>query len=129
MLPLFNIWRALVQWLKLPAWKVGDQGCKPHCGLQVSKKQKFPFPLTRDDSLLLAPPDREVACATSDRQGSNFESCVRRRVSSHSYHYPQEVLLAQFSLYVHKGGQQPHSFHFISRKEFTLSMIISLHRT
>ena len=57
--------------------------------------------------------DREVACSTSDRQGSNFESCVWRTVSSHSSHHPQEVLLAQFSLYVHKGGLKPDSFHFI----------------
>ena len=57
--------------------------------------------------------DREVACSASDRQGSNFESCVRRTVSSHSSHHPQEVLLAQFSLYVHKGGLKPDSFHFI----------------
>ena len=26
-------------------------------------------------------------------------------------HHPQEVLLAQFSLYVHKGGLKPNSFH------------------
>ena len=43
--------------------------------------------------------DREVACSASDRQGSNFESCVWRTVSSHSSHHPQEVILAQFSLY------------------------------
>ena len=42
-----------------------------------------------------------------DRQGSNFESCVWRTVSSQSSHHPQEVLLAQFSLYVHKGGPKP----------------------
>ena len=59
--------------------------------------------------------DREVACSASDRQGSNFESCVWRTVSSQSSHHPQEVLLAQFSLYVHKGGLKPDSFHFISR--------------
>ena len=56
--------------------------------------------------------DREVAGSASDRQGSNFESCVWRTVSSHSSHHPQEVLLAQFSLYVHKGGLKPDSFHF-----------------
>ena len=56
--------------------------------------------------------DREVACSASDRQGSNFESCVWRTVSSHSSHLPQKVLLAQFSLYVHKGGLKPDSFHF-----------------
>ena len=57
--------------------------------------------------------DREVACSASDRQGSNFESCVWRTVSSQSSHHPQEVLLAQFSLYVHNGGLKPDSFHFI----------------
>ena len=56
--------------------------------------------------------DREVACSASDRQGANFESCVWRTVSSQSSHHPQGVLLAQFSLYVHKGGPKPDSFHF-----------------
>ena len=56
--------------------------------------------------------DREVACSASDRQGSNFESCVWKTVSSQSSHHPQEVLLAQFSLYVHKGGLKPNLFHF-----------------
>ena len=58
--------------------------------------------------------DREVACSASDRQGSNFEFCVWRTVSSQTSHHPQEVFLAQFSLYVHKGGLKPDSFHFIS---------------
>ena len=66
--------------------------------------------------------DREVACSASDRQGSNFESCVWRAVSSQSSHHPQEVLLAQFSLYVHKGGLKPDSFHFLfSMKSSTFS--------
>ena len=56
--------------------------------------------------------DREVACSASDRQGLNFESCVWKTVSSQSSHHPQEVLLARFSLYVHKGGLKPESFHF-----------------
>ena len=56
--------------------------------------------------------DREVACSASGRQGSNFESCVWRTVSSQSSHHPQEVILAQFSLYVHKGGLKPVSFLF-----------------
>ena len=60
--------------------------------------------------------DREVACSTSDRRGSNFESCVWRTVSSQSSHHPQEILLAQFSLYVHKGGLKPDSFYFIHFK-------------
>ena len=32
-------------------------------------------------------------------------------------HHPQEVLLAQFSLYVHEDGLKPDSFHFISFTE------------
>ena len=55
--------------------------------------------------------DREVACSASDRQGSNFESCVWRTMSSQSFHHPREALLAQFSVYVHKGGLKPDSFH------------------
>ena len=48
--------------------------------------------------------DREIACSASDHQGSKFESFVWRTVLSHSSDHSQEVLLAQFSLYVHKGG-------------------------
>ena len=55
--------------------------------------------------------DREVVCSVSDRQGSNFESCVWRTMSSHSSHHPQEVHLAQSSLYVHKGGLKTDSFY------------------
>ena len=51
--------------------------------------------------------DREVACSASDL------SCVWRTVSSQLSYHPQEVLLAQFSLYVHKGGLKPDSFYFI----------------
>ena len=56
---------------------------------------------------------REVACSTSDLQGLNFEACVWRVVSSHSSHHPQRVLLAQFSLYVHKSGLKPDLFNFL----------------
>ena len=69
--------------------------------------------------------DREVACSASDRQGSNFESCVWRTVSSQSSHHPQEVLLAQFSLYVHKGGLKPDSFHFILDRRTSDRLLIS----
>ena len=54
--------------------------------------------------------DREVASSASDLQGLNFKSCVWR--SSHSSHHPQEVLLAKFSLYVHKSGLNPDHFIF-----------------
>ena len=54
--------------------------------------------------------DREVACSASDRQGSNFVFCVWRAMSFHSSHHLQEVVLAKFSLFVHKGGLKPHLF-------------------
>ena len=53
--------------------------------------------------------DREVVCSASDSQGSNFEFCVWRKVSSQ---HIQEVFLAQFSLHVYQGGLKPHSFSF-----------------
>ena len=83
-------------------------------GLGGFKETKMFLPHSRVKvSIVGSLRDREVACSASDRQGSNFESCVWRTVSSHSSHYPQEVLLAQFSLYVHKGGLKPDSFHFL----------------
>ena len=58
--------------------------------------------------------DWEVACSASECQGSNFESCVRRAVSSQSSYHPQVVLLVEFILHLHKGVLKPHSFHFLS---------------
>ena len=46
----------------------------------------------------------------------------RRTMSSQSSHHPQEVLLAQFSLYVHKGGLKPDSFHFRHEKAAHLTV-------
>ena len=43
---------ALVQWVKLPAWKVGHREYEPHSVLPVLKKQNVSSPLTRKDSIL-----------------------------------------------------------------------------
>ena len=59
--------------------------------------------------------------SSSDRQGQNFASCVWRTVSSHSAYHPQRVFLAQFSLYVHKGGIKPHSLSWWSECKLTNS--------
>ena len=87
------------------------RGSVPGLGGLKETKVFLPHPRVKV-SIVGSLRDREVACSASDRQGSNFESCVWRTVSSHSSHHPQEVLLAQFSLYVHKGGLKPDSFHF-----------------
>ena len=88
------------------------RGSVPGLGGLKETKMFLPHPRVKL-SIVGSLRDREVACSASDRQESNFESCVWRTVSSHSSHYPQDVLLAQFSLYVHKGGLKPDSFHFI----------------
>ena len=88
------------------------RGSVPGLGGLKEAKMFLPHPRVKG-SIVGSLRDREVACSVSDRKGSNFESCVWRTVSSQSSHHPQEVLLAQFSLYVHKKGLKPDSFHFI----------------
>ena len=82
------------------------------CSLKEAK-MFLPHPLEKKLSIVGSLRDREVTCSTSDFQGFNFESCVWRAVSSHSFHHPLEVLVAQFNLYVHKSGLKPNSFHLI----------------
>ena len=94
------------------------RGSVPGLGGLKETKMFLPHPRVKV-SIVGSLRDREVACSASDRQGSNFESCVWRTVSSQSSHQPQEVLLAQFSLYVHKGGLKPDSFHFIYLERFS----------
>ena len=74
------------------------RGSVPGLGGLKETKLFLPHPRVKV-SIVGSLRDREVACSASDRQGSNFESCVRRTVSSQSSHHPQEVLLTRFSLY------------------------------
>ena len=95
------------------------RGSVPGLGSLKETKLFLPHPRVKV-SIVGSIRDREVACSALDRQGSNFESCVWRTVSSQSSHNPQEVLLAQFSLYVHKSGLKPDSFHlFPSHKHLS----------
>ena len=130
----FTLWCSLLRWLQTPvysfsmfyspgggprvvvstaAFHARVRGSVPGLGGLKETKLFLPHPRVKV-SIVGSLRDREVACSASDRQGSNFESCVWRTVSSQSSHHPQEVLLAQFSLYVHKGGLKPDSFHFYS---------------
>ena len=93
------------------AFHARARGSVPGLGGLNETKLFLPHPRVKV-SIVGSLRDREVAYSASDRQGSNFESCVWRTVSSQSSHHPQEVLLAQYSLYVHKGGLKPDSFHF-----------------
>ena len=81
------------------------RGSVPGLGGLKETKMFLPHPRVKV-SIVGSLRDREVASSASDRQGSNFESWR----TSQSSHHPQEVLLAQFSLYVHKGGLKPDSF-------------------
>ena len=108
-------WKAALT-IRDPAWCMVAltyrvRGSVPGLGGLKETKMFLPHPRVKV-SIVGSLRDREVACSASDRQGSNFESCVWRTASSQSSHHPQEVLLAQFSLYVHKGGLKPDSFHF-----------------
>ena len=105
------------------AFHARARGSVPGLGGLKETKKFLPHPRVKV-SIVGSLRDREVACSASDRQGSNFESCVWRTVSSQSSHHPQEVLLAQFSLYVHKGGLKPDSFHYHIVKLETITMLI-----
>ena len=96
------------------------RGSVPGLGGLKETKLFLPHPRVKV-SIVGSLRDREVACSASDRQGPNFGSCVWRTVSSQSSLHPQEVLLAQFSLYVHKGGLKPDSFHLIYFKYGTIN--------
>ena len=82
---------------------------EPFFGLQVSKKQNvFLRSLAKiqycGEPLRL----RGSVLGLSYHQYSNLESCIWRAVSSH---HPQDVFMAQVSLYFHKGGTKLiHSF-------------------
>ena len=108
------------------------RGSVPGLGGLQETKMFLPHPRVKV-SIVGSLCDREVACSASDRQGSNFESCVCRTVSSQSSHHPQEVLLAQFSLYGHESGLKPDSFHFLHGQmveyfHVVSSNIISIYR-
>ena len=102
------------------------RGSVPGLGGLKETKMFLPHPRVKV-SIVGSLRDREVACSASDRQGSNFKSCVWRTVSSQSSHHPQEALLAQFSLYVHKGGLKPDSFHFIYQVDASHNTQLTTH--
>ena len=95
------------------------RGLLPGLGGLKETKMFLPHPRVKV-SIVGSLRDREGSVLGLRPPGSNFESCVWRTVSSQSSHHPQEVLLAQFSLYVHKGGLKPDSFHL--HKSYTLVM-------
>ena len=66
------------------------RGSVPGLGGFKETKMFLPHPRVKV-SIVGSLRNREVACSASDRQGSNFESCVWRTVSSQSSHHPQEV--------------------------------------
>ena len=72
------------------------RGSVPGLGGLKETKLFLPHPRVKV-SIVGSLRDREVACSASDLQGSSFESCVWRTVSSQSSHHPQEVLLASLA--------------------------------
>ena len=86
-----------MQWLKLPTRKVEDRGFEPRSGIQVLKKPNVSFLLNRKDSICWEPPrDRKLARPETARV--RISSSVSGQC--HLIHHPQEIPLAQFSIYV-----------------------------
>ena len=86
------------------------RGSFPSLGGLKKTKTFLPHPLVKL-SIVESLHDQELACSASDLQGLNFK--FWREVSSHISHHSKKVLLVQFSLYVHKSGLMPDSFHFL----------------
>ena len=85
------------------------RGSVPGLGGLKETKMFLPHPRVKV-SIVGSLRDREVACLLRP-PGLEFQIlCVEDSGISLISH-PQEVLLAQFSLYVHKGGLKPDSFH------------------
>ena len=93
------------------AFHARARGSFPSLGSLKETQMFLPHPLIKL-SIVGSLRHREVACLASELQSLDFKSCVWRTISSHLSHHAQEVLLAQFSLYVHKSGLKPDSFHF-----------------
>ena len=74
------------------AFHARARGSVPGLGGLKETKMFLPHPRVKV-SIVGSLRDREVACSASDRQGSNFESCVWRTVSSQSSHHPQDICL------------------------------------
>ena len=106
---------SLVQWWKLQACLENQilRVCPPLWHPSFRKTKCFFLAHLWRFNIVGGLRDREVAYSASDSQGSSFESCVWRADSVISFIAPSsEVVLAQLSLYVHKGGLKPNSFHF-----------------
>ena len=108
------------------AFHARARGSVPGLGGLKETKMFLPHPRVKV-SIVGSLRDREDSVLGLRPPGLEFESCVWRTVSSQSSHHPQEVLLAQFSLYVHKGGLKPDSFYFFRYNIPRLSPNIHLH--
>ena len=84
------------------------RGSVPSLGGSKETKMFLPHPRVKV-SIVGSLRDRDVACSASDRQGSNFESCVWRTVSSQSGSPgPVQPICAQ-------RWPKARSFHFLRR--------------
>ena len=83
--------RVVVSTAAFHAFHARVRGSVPGLGGLKETKMFLPHPRVKV-SIVGNLRDREVACSASDRQRSNFESCVWRTVSSQSSHHPQFIL-------------------------------------
>ena len=67
----------MVQWLKLPAWKVGDRGFDPTLALKFQRNKNVSSPLTRQDSILFG-------ASVTELQIKWLEGCVISFIAPYS---------------------------------------------
>ena len=107
---------ALVQWLKLPAWKIGNRGFEPHAGLQASKKQKVSSPLIRNDSILWGTSVIERSRARLQTIRTRILNPVPRGQCHLIYNtILRSFFWASLAYMCTTVDQKPHSFHFICK--------------
>ena len=95
----------MLQWLKLPAWKVA--GSKPTLTFKFQGNKMF-LPLSLVNIQYCGEPPRPKSSVPDIRSpGLEFRIMWWRAVSSYSSHHPQEVLVAQLSLYVQRWLKTP----------------------
>ena len=104
-----------MQWLMLPAWKVGYRGFEPHFGLQVSKNKMFlPRSFVKIKYCKYSVTERarpqtsraRISNPVSGGQCHRIHLTIVRRFSwpSLAYNYVQK-----------KGGLKPHSCYFVEK--------------
>ena len=114
---------ALGQWLKLPAWNVGDRGLEPHSGLKVSNKQNVFFRslvMIQYCAKTYNTNDTIFRSATLTKQIAHYKHEIK--ITRNGYfslnHRHIQITLAQIRLEFSKSCFRLHTDAYSSRREW-----------